>query len=548
MVAIALFGQSLSAFPYRFTRLIKTDAAGKIAKTVDLIYDTHVKIPQLTKKVALDKKMAIKKGISPEEWPELAVVERSLEDSLRRLSEQPGEKIDLIWEWSEQHKAYVYMLSNLMVTDRSVFLLEGGKRFEEKFNANEGKRIKFVSGDTYRRDVPLSEILYLVHIVHKNLNGMILSNISGYLNETMKKADSDIQNNKSAIVNSGYELLQEYFKYVKDEISKFLSKYGLEGYPASSEKIDTWIQRIKEKGIAIRGKVLTYNDLYQDWFKISKIIMNLELLVRMLSSNASHIIVYAGGNHCEDVMDEFISYHEFIKIIDIGIVPAENFYITLAPSAWNYLQEAPADSLRKGNYIALMDEKYYQEIAQTIEEDNPGLLRVSIVKSIRCRADLVNAISVEEHRSLLHYAVLYDAQKCLALLLYYSALTNIKDLLGNTPIFYVKSVETAKELLKHGAKINIHNNSGETPLYHAVLMNEVETVSALLEAGADPNEVVLFQEAMLRPLDLAVLLEHNEIAELLKQHGATRMRDKPDVVTKHRIEEYIQDVKGLFEQ
>lgn len=52
-----------------------------------------------------------------------------------------------------------------------------------------------------------------------------------------------------------------------------------------------------------------------------------------------------------------------------------------------------------------------------------------------------------------------------------------------------ENVETVKALIQQGADVNAKSNKGDraTPLYFAVLMNNINMVKILLDAGADPN-------------------------------------------------------------
>ena len=44
-----------------------------------------------------------------------------------------------------------------------------------------------------------------------------------------------------------------------------------------------------------------------------------------------------------------------------------------------------------------------------------------------------------------------------------------------------------KAMLKKGAKVNVQDSTGDTPLHFAVMVNKPESVHLLLKAGADPN-------------------------------------------------------------
>jgi len=66
-------------------------------------------------------------------------------------------------------------------------------------------------------------------------------------------------------------------------------------------------------------------------------IMDFEALVKILSSPNKHIIVYAGGTHCEGIMFQLVTYFNFKTLIDIGIISIENYIAPLSEQAWNFL-------------------------------------------------------------------------------------------------------------------------------------------------------------------------------------------------------------------
>lgn len=73
-------------------------------------------------------------------------------------------------------------------------------------------------------------------------------------------------------------------------------------------------------------------------------------------------------------------------------------------------------------------------------------------------------------------------------------------------------------LLERGADPNLRfEHPGPTALHNAVWANRVEAARALLEAGADPN---VKNRDGLTPLDMAVQKGREELADLLRQHGA----------------------------
>eukprot|EP00698_Gefionella_okellyi_P012974 TRINITY_DN3524_c1_g1_i2.p1 TRINITY_DN3524_c1_g1~~TRINITY_DN3524_c1_g1_i2.p1 ORF type:complete len:809 (+),score=147.70 TRINITY_DN3524_c1_g1_i2:207-2633(+) len=98
-----------------------------------------------------------------------------------------------------------------------------------------------------------------------------------------------------------------------------------------------------------------------------------------------------------------------------------------------------------------------------------------------------------------------------------------KNSVGQTAIFFAKSQQVARLLLKHRAKVNIRSQPMlYSPLHHAVLHNAADVVSELLAAGANPHPRLLSGET---PLVLAQNRRLRDepfdprIVELLEKHS-----------------------------
>jgi hypothetical protein len=76
------------------------------------------------------------------------------------------------------------------------------------------------------------------------------------------------------------------------------------------------------------------------------------------------------------------------------------------------------------------------------------------------------------------------------------------------------------ELLRRGAKVNLRTKQGHTPLYDCIdNLGTVEIAAMLLDAGAD---VTIADNAGKTPLQLAIDKNRDDIADLLRQHGAQK--------------------------
>lgn len=106
-------------------------------------------------------------------------------------------------------------------------------------------------------------------------------------------------------------------------------------------------------------------------------------------------------------------------------------------------------------------------------------------------------------------------------LLYKGAdVNNDRNIGGDTALMHAVAygfTDIAKLLLEWGAYMNARNNYGETALMWASRGGHIDTVKLLLDKGADVNAKDIYGKNALR---CALARRFNNIAELLKQHGA----------------------------
>ena len=92
---------------------------------------------------------------------------------------------------------------------------------------------------------------------------------------------------------------------------------------------------------------------------------------------------------------------------------------------------------------------------------------------------------------------------------------------GQTPLHKAvrdfRDLELVRLLVDYGAKPNMVNHMGESPLWHAVATGNSDVVKYLLLKGADPN---LYKHPAESPLERAKILGDMEIHKLLVQAGA----------------------------
>ena len=124
----------------------------------------------------------------------------------------------------------------------------------------------------------------------------------------------------------------------------------------------------------------------------------------------------------------------------------------------------------------------------------------------------VNALN-ERGISLIHYAIVFNNQEALNLLIDNFIDINIKDSHGDTPAHYCvinNRLGFLKTLLRHNADISIKNNDGQTVLYKACALGREKMISLFLESmqfdlyEKDKKEETVFM-ALVRSRNLGLL-------------------------------------------
>ena len=80
-----------------------------------------------------------------------------------------------------------------------------------------------------------------------------------------------------------------------------------------------------------------------------------------------------------------------------------------------------------------------------------------------------------------------------------------------------RNFELVKMLVEYGAPVNASQHGGWTPLHASAQNGDAAMVALFLEQGADVNARAENQQ---RAIDLALTKGHQEIVNLLEQHGA----------------------------
>lgn len=130
--------------------------------------------------------------------------------------------------------------------------------------------------------------------------------------------------------------------------------------------------------------------------------------------------------------------------------------------------------------------------------------------------NLVNS----KNQSLLHSTIIQNNLDAADVLKKHTAEINYKDASGRSAIFYAKTPESIKWLVKNKANINLQDNNEQTALHLRVINNDINIANLLLKYKADAN---IPDNNNLPPLSYAKTLK---MMKLLLENGAT-----PDVIT-----------------
>lgn len=110
------------------------------------------------------------------------------------------------------------------------------------------------------------------------------------------------------------------------------------------------------------------------------------------------------------------------------------------------------------------------------------------IKSLLTQEANVNAITADNKKTAIHYAVEIPNIEIIKLFIMYGADLNKKDILGNTPLQDIGWLDTAhvlefaKLLIENGADVNTQNVfDSETPLMNAVRWKNVPLVKLLVD-------------------------------------------------------------------
>ena len=121
----------------------------------------------------------------------------------------------------------------------------------------------------------------------------------------------------------------------------------------------------------------------------------------------------------------------------------------------------------------------------------------------------------------LHTAVKFNREETAFYLLSKGADPNARNMWNHTPLYYPESGERyniMKELIAHGATVNITDANNHTPLYYAAMHDKTgKTVELLLSKGAKVN---IKNDVGSTPLHISTFTSNLKAAEILLSAGA----------------------------
>jgi len=157
--------------------------------------------------------------------------------------------------------------------------------------------------------------------------------------------------------------------------------------------------------------------------------------------------------------------------------------------------------------------KGFKSLAAAIMKDDPVAIERLLTPGLNINTP------VEDGKSVLFLAVVYQRLKAATFLIAHGADVRMKDREGKTPLHWAVSVSTplTSLLLEKGAEVDAVDKSGETPLYQAILHDPARAL-ILLDHGA---HVRIQNNKFETPLHIAVFgPEEVPVAKKLLEQGA----------------------------
>ncbi|MFA6066423.1 MAG: ankyrin repeat domain-containing protein [Candidatus Babeliaceae bacterium] len=475
------------SYPYRFQRLMLLDKNTQdIKKCVDIIYDIHIMAPDFAKKPS---RKNVREGLLKlDERHALSTPERILLAVLRTLNKQADEKIDLLWELVQNAEFYP--------ATQLDFMSYGGKVFPKEFkNSN---NITFINSDTYRAKF--------------NAITSIANNGPQYSSAKIVDIKSGLDNFFNIDLSCEKHTIRQFcdlfkitdkdnFTLAKKDWLSFKELYEKEAKPIFNDIL-------KHKAHATTTDLIEHLEhlppiqeslLRQQLASVINQITDFELLINILSSSSkNHAVIYAGGAHCKRIWQWLQNVYGYDLITDLG---SEINYTNaiISHKAWAYLLEKPIQSLNRykqwGNrpFINIVTEgsEIWNNFAQFfnifIHRSDAEMLEQLQQFFKKADKTFVNFMETrlytQNNQTLLFTTVNQGLMQSTEFLIKHGARTNVPDNKGQTPLFYAGPYpDIVKLLLAHGANASAKNNNNQSVMRYLYNQKNTDPESKVLIA------------------------------------------------------------------
>lgn len=291
LVLISALSSSLMvAYPYAYRRLILKQN-GSIIKIVDLISDVHFPENQFDADEIISYLQSLcDEGISINIRNINCAIgmgenERALIAELQKIGVRcDGESIELIAESDvDFHKPEVSAATPLA-------LLYIGQNFYREYNPHQKRRLVYSDGDSYRRLMAKEDELSTESADREEEPDVLneLTEMSKFLNSPFDKKS-----------------IQELRVLFNDDLEKLKEK----AHPKIYKKVKKLCNRFVSIELPCAQRIIDGEFLR---------IMDYELLIKIFSSEARHVIIYAGGLHCKHVSEILVNKFNFVISRSMG--------------------------------------------------------------------------------------------------------------------------------------------------------------------------------------------------------------------------------------
>ena len=466
------------SFPYRLVRLIGPEPKRKIPepkrKIVDLIFETHIDITQP------EPAASIRRPSVQKEEKLFGVAERRLADIFTVLNKKP-QKIDLLWELDRKTINEGCLLE-------AGFLLGMGCKLAKQYAPWKHQNITFVPADNFRRiEHYLSQLRKLEKITYKESLQFPLSRVKKYLIKIQEDGLAYLEKIKR---NVNYETFKKLIDLWREEIVVNIQvlEERLKQYK-SNITIAEFIKKLRTD-----KKSQSFARLWD--LTISTRLTDIEMLMKIIGSDKKHVILYAGGAHCQRVAKLLEKYFSYTKTIDIGIT-----------------NEILRD-FRKDNIEPILSTE--------------GLLRIGLSSGHKEVQGLMNKRDFELFSKV--FDLTQEERFIKILKLFEKTYVDLFNLQKNgRSLLHIAAHKGWNDAVKFILKqpdisLDMQDKAGETPLHKAIKNNHCYIVEQLLKKGASKHTR---NKAGLNALDLAAKHDYESIAKLLLKYGSKINEQNP---------------------